>query len=311
MLTEQASTPTGAVPRTAPPGAADEASVDRAAFIARLDPWRPPGRFLGRLDYGSAYFHSLLDLPRAQLSDTPETALMPAVATGLGGAIIGSVVSAQLAAACGLAVRSASFQWGLRAAVANGLAGGAEFVVGAGLLFVALWLVPRYVFLTGREQFRQRWELVYCETYMALCDTQLPALIADPEFWRQAFERARLSSMLKLVGLGPPQSPQEALRMAAAFWPYLKSYRAGDGEALARGFLDGYGAYAVAGASLTSWGAGEADLRARAAALVDFFLDPPEQLPPPASAPPQQPRSFEAARGYDYRLRLARQRTRG
>jgi len=72
------------------------------------------------------------------------------------------------------------------------------------------------------------------------------------------------------------------VRLAAAFWPYLLRYQAGDAKALAAGIYEGYGRFAVAGTRLESKETHERfDLRACAAAITDFLRNPPELSMPP------------------------------
>lgn len=228
---------------------------ERAALLARLDPWRSAAALATPQYLQSAYVRSLLDLPRETKADAASDSFGPALLTAFG--------STALALFLLLSISGPVLPWLVCAA-----------------LPATLWFIPSRVYRANRDGLIRRWEQVYRETYLALCETGIAALIVDEEFWRMAFSYAPVNAAMKYVGLGPPKSPQEAVRMAAAFWPYLVAYQLGQHDALAVGIYDGYGTYAAAGPDLLRGLTDERfELRARAAAIVDFLFEPPEEEP--------------------------------
>lgn len=263
--------------------AAELADIDLETFLLQLDPWQAPqGVSPTRSRLG--YHDSLLVLPRQTRADA-RSGLRRRVLVLSG--TIGVLTIVMLIGSLGLTVIA---------------------IVGL-IPLIPFGLMP-WSFGYRSWKLNRLWERTYRETYGLLCTTDVAVLIADDDLWRVACNRAANESVMEIAGLQPPQSPEQAIRMAAEFWPALMRCQQGDPNALTAGIQNGYSRYVSHGRYLRCYNSEEQyALRARVAALVDFFLDLPEVHPAYRPRPKREVSDHgRRALGYDYRMRAPEDR---
>jgi len=289
-------------------------NVSREEFMANIDPWREPPSASGLVRFeelggAESMSFSLRSLPRQTQRDVERAAL--------GYAVVGTLAFCPIYFWFLWMLFQVPYLFSFDPSTWFGSGDDQPDV--SLFLFIMLMIAATtlplvrfgiWLFGIAKRWLYRLWEEAYLEAYMRMAETNLGSIFCDQKQWETAFADFIQYSIFKVIGLGSPKSPEEAIRLATAFWPFLLRYQSGEHQALVEGILDGYGTFARAGQHLFlkyEWE--QYPLRARAAAMVDFLLDTPEQLPPykdpNVKRKPHKSTSASnlKSRGYDFRLR--------
>jgi hypothetical protein len=274
-------------------------TADPAAALG-ANPWRkvelPPMAVTPESMAAAPLMYRLAALPRMTRKELNETAGSCACVTSVPcGCITLSMFGPLLALLINLdgPVHGAGWLWAwARLMLALGL------VIGIGGGIVAA------LYAGWRRYFEGNWEVAYTAAWQRLVTTNFALLAVSDEHWRLAYDYLRQNSLGAAPPVKWPSTPEAQIAWAVAGWEYLVHYQDGEHGALVRGLIDTIVRYNALGQRLggTGW-FGKLVPQARAAALVDFLMDPPENLPPLRERPGHRARRPAQQFGFDYRLR--------